>query len=87
MDCSVCNGLSYLSVEDKKELMKKAVENYAKYGMTEPTMVRRRYLRFRRVLEKFALNRVLFIRFCFLINSSKTLIFGVRLLDIFSSLA
>ena len=36
-DRRACNGLSYLSVEGNRKLMKKAAKNYAKYGLTDPT--------------------------------------------------
>ena len=41
MDRRACNGLSYLSIEGNRKLMKAAAENYAKYGMMEPTADRR----------------------------------------------
>ena len=89
-DHRACNGLTNLSVEGNRKLMKKAAENYAKYGMTEPTTVccvndgpsqgSLIQTRFGQICLKQSPS---FIRFCFVINSSKNLIFWVRPLDIF----
>ena len=70
------------------KVMKKAEEEFVKYGMTEAMTFRRDWngssrgpstqTRFDRVS---VIRILLLLGFCFFINSSKNLIFGVRILE------
>ena len=85
MDRCACDDPSYLP----SSVMKRAVEEFAKYGTTESMTARRDHNETSRgpstqpFFDRFSANRVLlWLGFCFFINSSKNLVLGVRLLVI-----